>query len=189
MVTDTEKKRQRDVEYYQRNKEKKQLYYAEYQKKNAERIRQKDATYREANREKIREWQHNYYQAEHEKRLESARKSHSREEYQAYMREYLRRYGPKRRLEEREKLLDALGRKCARCGYNADVRALQIDHVNGGGTQERRQFPNFQAYYAYILQNAANGNYQILCANCNVIKRMEEREHRRISPHKQDDSI
>jgi hypothetical protein len=145
-----------------------------------EKKRLRDAEYREKNREKIRQWNRDYYQREHEKRLESANKSHSRPEYVEHRKEYLQEYLPKRvvqRLREREKLLDALGRKCIRCGYDADIRALQIDHVNGGGTQERKQFPNFRSYYAYILQHADSGEYQVLCANCNVIKRMEEREH------------
>lgn len=89
---------------------------------------------------------------------------------------------------KREKLLDALGRKCARCGYDADIRALQIDHVNGGGAAERRQFPNFSAYYAHILENAVSGKYQIHCANCNVIKRMEEREYRKFTRYDQKDN-
>jgi hypothetical protein len=147
-----------------------------------EKKRLRDAEYRAKNREKIRQWNRDYYQREHEKRLASANKSHSRPEYVEHRKAYLQEYLPKRvaqRLREREKLLDALGRKCTRCGYDADIRALQIDHVNGEGTQERKHFPNFQSYYAYILQRAGSGEYQVLCANCNVIKRMEEREHRK----------
>lgn len=32
----------------------------------------------------------------------------------------------------------ALGGSCVKCSF-LDSRALQIDHINGGGTQERKQ--------------------------------------------------
>jgi hypothetical protein len=52
---------------------------------------------------------------------------------------------------------------------------LQIDHVRGGGRQERKQLCP-EAVLQKILQVAGEG-YQILCANCNWIKRHEEKEH------------
>lgn len=180
MPRDPESRRVYNAQYYQRTKEKQLLQKALDREQNPEIYKARDARYRENNREQIRERDNTYYWQEHEKRLASANKSQNRPEYIEQRKVYLQEYAPKRasqRIREREKLLDAFGRKCVRCGYDADIRALQIDHVNGGGTAERRQFPNFQAYYAYILENVASGKYQVLCANCNVIKRMEEREH------------
>src|SRR5690606_22318669 len=41
----------------------------------------------------------------------------------------------------RNAMIELLGGKCVKCGFS-DIRALQIDHVNGGGTIERRKFNN-----------------------------------------------
>jgi hypothetical protein len=76
------------------------------------------------------------------------------------------------------KRLDAiatLGGKCARCGFN-DWRALQFDHVKGGGAADRRNVGNKPMQVIKdVLANS--GKYQILCANCNWIKRYEQNEH------------
>lgn len=151
--------------------------YADKEKK-----RLRDTAYREKNREKIRQWSHDYYQREREKRLAS--RAASTQKHYGRVREYGRVRNQTRRQKLREQLLDALGRKCARCGYDTDVRALQIDHVNGGGCKERKDFPSRDAYYNHILQHAEDGSYQVLCANCNVIKRLEEREHGHGPPRK-----
>lgn len=75
--------------------------------------------------------------------------------------------------------LAALGGKCVRCGFD-DVRALQIDHVHGDGKGERASQQYAQgAYYRRVAQEAAKGSgkYQLLCSNCNWIKRYENNEH------------
>lgn len=78
---------------------------------------------------------------------------------------------------QRQRIIDALGGKCVRCGFS-DVRALQIDHVNGNGAKERRQFKHYTSCRIMIYQKILNGSkeYQLLCANCNWIKRFEEGE-------------
>jgi len=59
---------------------------------------------------------------------------------------------------------------CARCGFT-DERALQIDHVNGCGYEERKRCKS-GAYLRRVLADT-EGKYQILCANCNWIKKSE----------------
>ena len=44
-------------------------------------------------------------------------------------------YYRKLNLKWRLKVIDSLGGRCSRCGFN-DVRALQIDHVNNDGNIE-----------------------------------------------------
>ncbi len=61
---------------------------------------------------------------------------------------------------------------CARCGFS-DERALQIDHVHGGGTAESRKIGP-AGLYARILRGEPG--YQVLCANCNTIKKVENGE-------------
>ena len=70
-----------------------------------------------------------------------------------------------------------LGSKCIRCGFT-DLRALQIDHVKGDGGDERRRLGrNGHQINKRVL--AVNGEgYQLLCANCNWIKRTENEEWR-----------
>lgn len=75
----------------------------------------------------------------------------------------------------RQALLALFGGKCCRCGFD-DPRALQIDHVNGGGGQERKALQNAGRVYKKVL--ADQTGYQLLCANCNWIKKYEEHEHR-----------
>ena len=71
-----------------------------------------------------------------------------------------------------------LGNKCARCGFR-DARALQIDHVNGGGNKERRDKRIWSVAVLALEDKASGGHrYQLLCANCNWIKRYEQDEVR-----------
>lgn len=78
------------------------------------------------------------------------------------------------RKSARLKVLEILGEVCVNCGYT-DTRALQIDHVHGGGTQERM---GSTTYYVNVLRSVheKEGKYQILCANCNWIKRVTKNE-------------
>jgi hypothetical protein len=62
---------------------------------------------------------------------------------------------------------------CAECGYD-DERALQIDHLAGGGKQHRKNMST-NTFYLYVLAHPEE--FQLLCANCNQIKRIEMAEH------------
>jgi len=54
------------------------------------------------------------------------------------------------------------------------MRALQIDHVNGDGHKERQTRKSLNRKIALNLIDTSR--YQILCANCNWIKRVENNE-------------
>ena len=73
----------------------------------------------------------------------------------------------------RQKVIDFLGGKCKRCGFK-DIRALQVDHINGGGYQEMKNLSAKQRYKLVLA--TTGGKYQLLCANCNWIKRFEDKE-------------
>lgn len=73
----------------------------------------------------------------------------------------------------KQQIFEKLGRSCSCCGFS-DARALQIDHVNGDGFKERNMSPI--SYLKKVLADES-GAYQILCANCNWIKRHENSEH------------
>jgi hypothetical protein len=74
----------------------------------------------------------------------------------------------------KDRVFDILGRKCVRCGFS-DERALQIDHIGGGGNTERVKRGGMYAMLKRIISVDGEG-YQILCANCNWIKRWENDE-------------
>jgi hypothetical protein len=60
---------------------------------------------------------------------------------------------------------------------------LQIDHVNGDGSKERggKQHNNYTVMLTEIIEGNKNGRFQLLCANCNWIKRYENNEVRTCS--------
>lgn len=81
-------------------------------------------------------------------------------------------YFKRKRLE----VIEFLGSKCVRCGFS-DIRALQLDHINGGGCKESKSIGSTTMYLRYS-QNLvlAKEKLQVLCANCNWIKRYERDE-------------
>lgn len=86
------------------------------------------------------------------------------------------RWWKKNTQQKRQHLIKTYGGKCVRCGFS-DIRALQIDHVGGGGVEELRKITNRRTYYRNVLEQFGTGKYQLLCANCNWIKRSEKHEH------------
>jgi len=74
----------------------------------------------------------------------------------------------------RDRVYVKLGNRCAKCGF-ADARALQIDHVQGGGRRDVARYRSRTSYLKAVLEDTA-GSYQLLCANCNMIKCVENKE-------------
>lgn len=72
----------------------------------------------------------------------------------------------------RKAVIAYLGGKCQLCGFS-DERALQVDHINGDGYKDR----SHACWMAKVLREPSR--YQLLCANCNFIKRVENNEQRR----------
>lgn len=79
--------------------------------------------------------------------------------------------------EARIAILDCLGHRCVRCGFEDD-RALQIDHRRSNGAEDRRhgRKNHYHLILAHIQESPDQDEYQILCANCNWIKRHEMEE-------------
>lgn len=75
----------------------------------------------------------------------------------------------------RVRAINKLGGVCIRCSFS-DIRALQIDHINGDGTIERKSLSPCKLY-KLALNNPTK--YQVLCANCNWIKRVENKENKK----------
>ena len=78
-------------------------------------------------------------------------------------------------LRVRRALIAILGGKCNNCGFS-DSRALQVDHISGNGHIDRKEMIGMEnvQYLKRILSGSKD--YQLLCANCNWIKRSVNKE-------------
>ena len=112
----------------------------------------------------------NRYQENIEKHVAHVMRNRKERGMPAYRKDQ-RDYRNKRRI----KLLMFLGGRCEWCDNN-DMRVLQLDHVAGDGAKERRKLNGHD-----VINRAFDkpNNYQLLCANCNWIKRFENNEHRK----------
>lgn len=141
--------------------------------------KQYNKEYREKNKEKINARNRNYYHLY----LKDKVKTEKRKQYlKKYWKDNKDRYNEKKKqrdLKIKTEIFSALGNKCS-CGFS-DIRALQIDHIKGGGGKER-SIVGKGNLYLYIrrimLKNPEKfkNKYQILCANCNWIKRYTNNE-------------
>jgi len=59
------------------------------------------------------------------------------------------------------------------------LEALQLDHINGGGYKEHQRLgvSGGDGFYRWLIKNNYPEGYQVLCANCNWIKRFKDSEH------------
>ena len=65
-------------------------------------------------------------------------------------------------------------KRCIKCGF-LDIRALSMDHINGKGTQHRKTIKG-RNFYVWLLKNGFPKGFQVLCMNCQFIKRHENKE-------------
>jgi hypothetical protein len=126
-----------------------------------------------------------YYQKHKDERRKyrQIHKKQLNEYYRKYCKEHKEKkaeYRKKNYQKLKLKVFEKLGNKCFN-PYNLfhpdwcnDSRCLQIDHVNGGGVEEHKRV-NVYKFLKRVLVDT-NGNYQLLCANCNWIKRYEKGE-------------
>ena len=80
-----------------------------------------------------------------------------------------------RKVKARNECTEILGSKCIKCGFSNKI-ALCVDHISGGGRKEQKKFGG--SYIMKILKKIKSGSkeYQLLCCNCNQIKKMENKE-------------
>lgn len=130
-------------------------------------IKKSEAHKKWRNSEKGKQW----ILKNRKKRLQFTR--NWRERNRKYYLQLQRNYNRKNRM----KIIEVLGGKCIKCGFS-DWRALQIDHINGGGNREIKKMGTTN-YYKYMLKNIKENpnKFQLLCANCNWIKRYEKNEN------------
>ncbi len=156
----------------------------QYYLKNRERLLLKARGYYEENSETIKERTRQWYQNhKDEPGFKKVTSEYAHKYYLKHRGEKLL-YHKERWLKHRMILINYFGGKCERCGFS-DYRALQIDHINGGGSREMRNLVILKAPLRYLERIKKNrGEYQLLCANCNWIKKYENKEtaKKRIHP-------
>lgn len=108
-----------------------------------------------------REWAHTH--PEKVREMKRAYVARNRDTINAYRRQYVR----DTLRQNRERALKMLGGKCRICGF-ADSRALEIDHMNGGGKSDRKARGPRERYAA--IAKGQTAGFQALCANCHTIK-------------------
>jgi len=121
--------------------------------------------------------------ADHLRKIQQARRKYPKIEGLTRCQVFRRFNREKCRIElnkdnlKRGVLIQSLGARCVRCGYNEDLRALQLDHIIGDGKEDRNRIGSKIArYYVHHLEEAAK-ILQVLCANCHAIKTFENRDN------------
>ena len=75
--------------------------------------------------------------------------------------------------KKKKEVYNLLGNKCVNCGED-DPIYFQIDHVNNDGYIERAQKNGRQDIYVIKKYLETPERYQLLCANCNWAKHMND---------------
>lgn len=163
--------RKRGKEYRKKNKEKLREKSQKYYQENREKILDRNRQWREKNKDKMKEYAQKHREKNPQKILEQTRK------YQQEHREY---YRSRNRILFKDARLKAIKHlnpelKCERCGID-DIRILTIDHKNNDGYKERQKKTSYRIYKDIAEMDIIEAKklYQVLCRNCNWLRRYEE---------------
>ncbi len=136
--------------------------------KDKEQAKEYAKAYRQAHKEKLKQWHHNRYLRHREEALAKARKRNKFEK-----KAYNKAYGRKMKIE----VISAYSQgecKCVSCGESR-LDCLSIDHVNNDGYKHRKAIGltgGGSRFYRWLKNNNFPLGYQVLCMNCQFIKRM-----------------
>lgn len=146
-------------------KEKGKEYEKKWREKNREIIIAKRKIYNGL--ERVKQYKYNYNRSP---KMFAYREKYNKENSQRFR---------EARRARRDATYTGMGGECVSCGFN-DYRALQIDHINSDGKFERHLLRR-NDYYSNVLKSylAGEKRYQLLCCNCNWIKREENGEFRK----------
>jgi len=117
----------------------------------------------EKDRKNYRDWYNRNKKKTRKRKTELMRK------YRAENPEKYRKQSRDAKARLREKIYEIYGRKCVDCGFE-DARALTLDHIKNNGSEERKQLGERGVYLRATNQYLPE-DYQILCMNCQFIKR------------------
>ena len=177
-------------EYVLKNKEKNKEYFKEYYLKNKEKIAEQARAYRLNNKDNIKEYKKEHYLnnkdniKEYKKEYYLKNKDNINEKNRKNGKEY--RLKNRKNLNEKNKIYRLNKKievynhycngdvKCQKCG-ETNIKCLSIDHINGGGRKHRKEICG--ALTNWLIKNNYPEGFQILCINCQFIKRIENKEY------------
>lgn len=129
--------------------------------------------WRKAHRDSVLESSRRYYQNHREEILKKDKRRWKENRIQL-KREVLLHYSPKVNL-----VLEPTSQPfCVRCGFS-DLRALSLDHIIAiGGRQKHELYGTKRGteFYRWLRTNGYPEGLQVLCMNCQYIKRYENME-------------
>lgn len=147
--------------------------------------------------EKLREYKRNYAKKrrstdpEFKKKDYAKRDKWRKENYSRYQKskkdwnqnnkERIRQRQREKNHEHRKTIINhySKGKMCCSCCGEKEYVFLTIDHINGGGTQHRKEVP--AAHLArWLIKNNFPEGYDVLCFNCNCGKH----KNGGVCPHK-----
>ncbi len=68
----------------------------------------------------------------------------------------------------RKQVLDHYGRRCACCGETFE-EFLTIDHIDGGGAEQKRNL-NHNSLYLWLRKQGMPEGFRTLCYSCNIAR-------------------
>lgn len=93
------------------------------------------------------------------KRAYRARYPDRYESYKAELRQQIRL--------RKESVISHYGESCSCCAVS-DLDVLSLDHIQGGGTQHRKQVGSGDQFYRWILRSEFPAGFRTMCLNCNI---------------------
>ncbi len=148
-------------------------YHRGWNERNRERLNARLQIWREKNRDKQKAATKRYYE-KHGDEIRDRQRMY-RLENPEKRRESLRKSGIKRRYERKIHFIEMLGGKCAKCGYNKCMAALDFHHLN---PEEKEN--GFEYRLVGFEQKIKDGKIQLLCANCHREENWEQKEKARL---------
>lgn len=148
-----EQQKQCRKSWYEKNKERARAYTKQWKKEHRNRVNELQRQYVERHKAEIKEHNKQYAEQNRDK-ISSYRNRHNRN----LKIKVLTHYG-------NGKLA------CVQCGYDANLRALSIDHINNNGAEHRRELGRQGvAFYRWLITNDYPEGYQTLCMTCQWAK-------------------
>lgn len=134
--------------------------------------RERSRRYRKEHPELVRARDREYYRHRVEKNPEEYR-AKERERSKRYRKEHPEIYNARiLRINAMKKISNNL--VCNRCGCG-DLRILEINHINGGGTKEKRENGRGHIFHSYIISGKRSiDDLELLCKICNIHHYVED---------------
>ena len=104
-----------------------------------------------------------HYRANRERKIATGKRYHERFRDKDNARRKMYRQ------QTRQEAVDAYGGSCVCCGESY-LPYLDLDHINGGGTKQRKELGWGVTYFKYLRDNHWPEGIQVLCGNCHYAK-------------------